>query len=72
MSAQPAVPREVPRRIHRAARTEDAVRGVLNRRLLARGWRPQVLPYAGYGTEEWVRLLGRVLITPPGSRRRDP
>jgi Phosphatidate phosphatase APP1, catalytic domain len=61
-----------PPAIHRAARVEDAVRGVLNRRLLARGWRPQVVPYAGYGTQNWVRLLGRVLITPPGSRRRDP
>jgi hypothetical protein len=61
-----------PPAIHRAARVEDAVRGVLNRRLLGRGWRPQVVPYAGYGTQEWVRVLGRVLITPPGSRRRDP
>src|SRR3954469_5816160 len=60
-----------PTAIHRAARAEDAVRGVLNRGLLSRGWRPQVLPYAGYGTQEWIRLLGRVLITPPGSRRRD-
>jgi len=58
--------------IHRAARVEDAVRGVLNRRLLRRGWHPQVLPYAGYGTQERVRLLGRVLITPSGSCRRDP
>ena len=58
--------------IHRAARAEDAVRGVVNRRQLGRGWRPQVLPYAGYGTQEWVRLLGRVLITPPETRRRDP
>jgi phosphatidate phosphatase APP1 len=61
-----------PPAIHRSARVEDAVRGVLNRRLLRRGWRRQVVPYAGYGTTEWVRLLGRVLITPPGSRRRDP
>jgi len=58
--------------VHRAARAEDAVRGVVNQRLLNRGWRPQVLPYAGYGTQDWVRILGRVLITPPGSRRRDP
>src|SRR3954469_5424199 len=59
-----------PTAIHRAARAEDAVRGVLNRGLLSRGWRPQVLPYAGYGTQDWVRLLGRVLITPPGAPRR--
>src|SRR5919202_1209909 len=61
-----------PPAIHRAARVEDAARGILNRWLLGRGWRPQVSPYAGYGTQEWVRLLGRVLVTPPGSRRLDP
>ena len=68
-----------PPRIHRAARTEDAVRWLLNRWLVRRGWRPQVLPFAGYGlaagtdgTEGWVRLLGRVLLTPPGAGRRDP
>ena len=81
MSAQPAVPREVPRRIHRAARTEDAVRGVINRRLTARGWRPAVLPFSGYGRAAapgepdagWVRVLARVLLTPPGpGRRRSP
>ena len=38
-----------PVRIHRAARTEDAVRGLLNRWLVRRGWLPQVLPFAGYG-----------------------
>ncbi len=62
-------------RIHRAARTEDVVRALLNRRLVRRGWRPQVLPFAGYGLAGeggWVRLLGRVLLTPPGPGRRDP
>jgi phosphatidate phosphatase APP1 len=65
--------------IHRAARTQAAVRGLINRRLARRGWRPQVLPFAGYGLaggdgapEGWVRVLGRALLTPPGSRRRDP
>ncbi len=66
-------------RIHRAARTEDAIRGLVSRLLVRRGWRPQVLPFAGYGlasddgaTEGWVRVIGRALLTPPGSRRRDP
>ncbi len=57
--------------MHRAARAEDAVRGVVNRRLSSRGWRPQVVPYAGYGTRERVRLLARVLLTPPGTPRRE-
>ena len=55
------------------------MRWLLNRWLVRRGWRPQVLPFAGYGlaagtdgTEGWVRLLGRVLLTPPGAGRRDP
>ncbi len=66
-----------PPRVHRAARTEDAVRWLLNRWLVRRGWRPQVLPFAGYGltgdgTDGWVRLLGRVLLTPPAAGRRDP
>src|SRR4051794_34488169 len=69
-----------PPRIHRAARTEDVVRALLNRWLLRRGWRPQVLPFAGYGsaagtdggTDGWVRLLGRVLLTPAGASRRNP
>ena len=87
---------EPPPRIHRAARAEDVVRSLLNRWLVRRGWRPQVLPFAGYGlaggtdagadhgtengsdggtengTDGWVRLLGRVLLTPPGASRRDP
>jgi phosphatidate phosphatase APP1 len=63
-------------RMHRAARTEDLLRALLNRWLLRRGWRPAVLPFAGYGSagegggDGWVRLLGRVLLTPPGSPRR--
>src|SRR3954469_13792808 len=69
-----------PPRIHRAARTEDVVRSLLNRWLLRRGWRPQVLPFAGYGLADgaadgeqgWVRLLGRVLLTPPATGRRNP
>src|SRR3954470_16982055 len=43
-----------PPGIHRAPRAEDAVRGVLNRRL-----RPQVLPYAGYGRAEALLSIAR-------------
>src|SRR3954462_13315529 len=74
-SAQPPPPR-----IHRAARTEDVVRALLNRWLLRRGWRPQVLPFAGYGsaagtdggTDGWVRLLRRGPLTPAGASRLPP
>ncbi len=60
-----------PARVHRAARTEDKVHAVIERVLRRRGWRPRVVPYAGYGNAGWVRVLGRVLLTPPGTKRRD-
>src|SRR5947209_3086165 len=66
----PVVDTPTARPMHRAARTEDLLRALLNRRLVRRGWRPQVLPFAGYGTAGeggWVRLLGRVLLRPPGA-----
>lgn len=41
-------------------------------RLLRRlGWRPQVLPYTSYGSDGWVRILGRVLLAPASQRPRD-
>src|SRR5690242_17183467 len=67
----PSQSADVRSAIHRAARTEDALRAVLNRALTRRGWRPRVLPYAGYGSDGWVRVLARVLLAPPGSRSRD-
>lgn len=38
------------------------------RRAVGRGKRPSVIPYIGYGTTEWVRVLGRVLYLRPESR----
>lgn len=60
-----------PTRLHRSARVEDRLNAVIERLLRRRGWRVRVLPYAGYGTGGWVRVLARVLLTPPGTRRRD-
>jgi phosphatidate phosphatase APP1 len=48
--------------LHRAARIEDAFHGFRARRALARGLLPTVIPYAGYGGEGWIRVLGRVLL----------
>ncbi len=56
--------------MHRAARTEDAVNRALARLMRRRGWRPRVITYAGYGTDGWVRVLGRVLLSPPGTGER--
>jgi len=38
------------------------------RRAVSRGKTPSVIPYIGYGTTEWVRVLGRVLYLRPESR----
>lgn len=50
-------------RLHRAARIEDAVHGVIERRLRQRGWRPVITPHTGYGTTEWVRIMARLVLT---------
>ncbi|GAB3613454.1 MULTISPECIES: App1 family protein [Humibacter] len=63
-------PRSVTR-MHRAARIEDAFHGFRARRALKRGYLPTVLSYTGYGTTEWIRVLGRVVLAKdprPGSR----
>jgi phosphatidate phosphatase APP1 len=55
-------------RLHRAARIEDAVHRAIERRLRPRGWVPTIVPYTGYGSPGWVRVLCRVLLT----RRQRP
>ncbi|MHA7986714.1 App1 family protein [Rathayibacter sp. CAU 1779] len=63
-------PRPV-QRMHRAARIEDAFHAFRGRRALKRGYLPTVLSYSGYGTTEWIRVLGRVVLARdprPGSR----
>ncbi|HLL67468.1 MAG TPA: phosphatase domain-containing protein [Micromonosporaceae bacterium] len=59
-------------RVHRAARIEDALQEVIERRLLNRGWQPAIVPHTGYGAPGWVRVLGRVVLTrlDPRPRRR--
>jgi hypothetical protein len=62
--------------MHRAARIEDALNRTAATLLRRRGWTPRVLPYTGYGScptpqgepagAGWVRVLGRVLLSPPG------
>ena len=54
-----------------AHRLSDSVNGV--RLQLAKRWKfvPKTIAYQGYGSTEWVRVLGRVLLTQepaPGSR----
>ncbi|WP_133766838.1 App1 family protein [Amnibacterium kyonggiense] len=44
-------------------RVDDAIREFREQRALRRGRVPSVVPYTGYGSTSWVRVLGRVLIT---------
>lgn len=62
---------ELPPNVYWAARLEDAVSARINRALRRRGWEPRILTYTGYGTQQWARVLARVLLTPPGVRTRD-
>jgi phosphatidate phosphatase APP1 len=48
--------------VHRAARLEDGVHDFLEVRLRRRGWRDAIVPYAGYGTTTWVRVVARLLL----------
>lgn len=48
-----------------AARFEDRIHRRQARRAIKRGKRPSVIPYIGYGTVGWVRVLGRVLYLRP-------
>jgi phosphatidate phosphatase APP1 len=68
VSLIPDAPSSAPLPLHRAARIEDAVHGVLERRLRRRGWKVAVTAYTGYGASAtddrpgWVRVMGRVLL----------
>lgn len=57
---------------HRAARVEDRLHRALEDTLHGRGWTPRVVPFVGYGTTEWVRVLARVALTPAGGDRPRP
>lgn len=53
-------------RPHAAARIEDAWHGRLVSVLQSRGWTPRAIAYTGYGSPDFLRVLGRVVL----SRRR--
>lgn len=50
---------------HVAGRIEERLHARLERRLRGRGWAEDVVPYVGYGSDGWVRVLGRVHLRPP-------
>ncbi|MDQ1701890.1 MAG: hypothetical protein QOF57_1142 [Frankiaceae bacterium] len=61
-----------PAKPHWAGRAEDVVFRAVTPWLVARGWTPRVLGYTGYGTTDWVRILGRVVLAPRGRRGASP
>jgi len=58
-----ATERESP--LHRAARIEDAYHRWRERRGRRRGLVPTVIPYMGYGSPGWIRVLCRVVLGRP-------
>jgi phosphatidate phosphatase APP1 len=56
--------------LHRAARVENVVHEKVERQLRLRGWQVSIVPYTGYGTHGWVRVLARVLLRRPGRAPR--
>ncbi|MDF2492945.1 MAG: hypothetical protein K0Q58_1523 [Microbacterium sp.] len=64
-------PRPVlPVKIMWLARLERRFHSWRERRARARGLTPTVSAFPGYGSETWVRVLGRVVIAPAGKRGR--
>jgi phosphatidate phosphatase APP1 len=56
-------------RLHRAALIEDRVHAALDRRLRRRGWQVAIVAYTGYGAPGWVRVMARVVLSRPATRR---
>ena len=55
---------------HRSVRIEARVHAVVERNLRSRGWSPRVFAHTGYAGTTWARVLGRVLLVPPGGPRQ--
>ncbi|MEF2976551.1 App1 family protein [Subtercola sp. YIM 133946] len=56
--------------LHRAARIEDAFHEFRENRARKRGYHTTVIPYTGYGSTTWIRVLSRVLLTRDKKQRR--
>ncbi|MGS0685040.1 App1 family protein [Nakamurella sp. GG22] len=52
-------------RPHIAVRLDRAATRLTGALFRRRGWQPRIIPYTGYGSSDWVRILGRVLLAPP-------
>jgi phosphatidate phosphatase APP1 len=54
-----------------ARRADAALRDLASRAARRAGWTPAVLAHPGYGSGGRVRVLGRVLLAPPGAQPAD-
>jgi phosphatidate phosphatase APP1 len=59
-------------RAHRASRIEDAIFRMRERLGRRRGLVPHVIPFVGYGSPGWVRVLCRVQLVRPTERPQPP
>ncbi|MFT4306808.1 MAG: DUF2183 domain-containing protein [Microbacterium sp.] len=62
-------PRQAPAKVLWLARLERRFHAWRERRARRHGLRPSVEAFPGYGSQSWVRVLGRVMIAPPHRSR---
>ena len=55
-------PSEITVRPHRASQFEDSMQSLLARSARARGHVEHVIPFPGYGSSSWIRVLSRVVL----------
>ena len=48
-----------------AARIEDRLNRQVNRLVRRRNWSERVIPYVGYGSSKFIRVMARVVLSPP-------
>ncbi len=66
-AAVPSVPPVQPLQpLRLPARLEDRIHRCRERWARKRGFTPVVIPYTGYGSTSWIRVLSRVLLARPG------
>ena len=70
MAESDAGPGSESEALNLGARIEDALHRWRERRGRRRGLKPTIVPYTGYGTPEWTRVLCRVLLTKGGDAPR--
>ena len=57
--------------IHTAMRVDHAIMRWRARRARQAGYQAMVIPYTGYGSTSWVRILGRVVLTSDPARHAE-